>query len=424
MSEENTSNEVKAKSVVAEPKNYEKTFEEFGVALKSVSDRTKGLDVDNLPSKKAMEDLENRVVSFEEQSQKTSLENQRKEKADKEMTERMDLIEKQMHRPSTGFDVNEKKEELKALNYFARNEFKDMDQANHKILRTDVLDSAGALVPIGLSDRLRERREETSAVRSIITVEPTSFKTIEVAVRVGVPDAFYEGETEESQEDESKYENRQITNNALTVTVSVTRDQLMGARFNMETLINRDVRIGFNKKEGLKVLATGTGTKEPEALMLAPGVPEFDSGIANAVDLQTFIQLPGQLKALEDFSNPIYIMNRRTFVNLLSQQASGSGEFHMGTLFTPGNRAAQIPSLLAGYEFVLLNDMDDVAANDFPIAFGDFREAYTLYEWDSMEVIRDITTQKKKRLVEFTFTTYNTGHVIIPDAFVKYKIAA
>ena len=157
--------------------------------------------------------------------------------------------------------------------------------------------------------------------------------------------------------------------------------------------------------------------------MLAPGVPEFNSGIANAVDLATFIRLPGQLKALEDFSNPIYIMNRRTFVQLLSEQASGSGEFHMGTLFRPGNRAAQIPSLLSGYEFVLLNDMADIAVDAFPIAFGDFREAYTLYEWDAMEVIRDNVTRKKNRIVEFTFTTYNTGHVVIPDAFVKYKIA-
>lgn len=412
-------------TVVATPKDYEKTFQEFDVALKAVNDKMNGIDVDNLPSKKTVDELSGRIVTFEEQSQKTTLENQRAEKAEKEMTSRMDLLEKQLRRPTGGLDGKEEKmQELKALNNFAKNEFVGMDDMDHKTLRTDVLDSAGALVPIGLSDRLRERREETSAVRSIITVEQTSFKTIEVAVRVGVPDAFYEGEGEEGEEDESKYENRQITNNALTVTVAVTRDQLMGSRFNMETLINRDVRIGFNKKEGLKVLTTGTGTKEPEALMLATGVPEFNSGVANDVDLQTFIKLPGQLKALEDFSNPIYIMNRRTFVDLLSQQASGSGEFHMGTLFRPGNRAAQIPSLLAGYEFVLLNDLDDIAANAFPIAFGDFKEAYTLYEWDSMEVIRDITTQKKRRLVEFTFTTYNTGHVIIPDAFVKYKIAS
>lgn len=54
---------------------------------------------------------------------------------------------------------------------------------------------------------------------------------------------------------------------------------------------------------------------------------------------------------------------------------------------------AGVPSTFLGYEVVEAEDMPNVGANAFPLAFGDFREGYLIVDLAGMRITRDeITT--------------------------------
>jgi HK97 family phage major capsid protein len=51
--------------------------------------------------------------------------------------------------------------------------------------------------------------------------------------------------------------------------------------------------------------------------------------------------------------------------------------------------AAQAPATLMGYKVLVSEDMPDIAANAYPIAFGDFNSGYTIAERPDLRILRD-----------------------------------
>ena len=51
--------------------------------------------------------------------------------------------------------------------------------------------------------------------------------------------------------------------------------------------------------------------------------------------------------------------------------------------------AAAAPALLLGYPVLVCEDMPDIAANSYSVAFGDFRSGYTIAERPEVRVLRD-----------------------------------
>ena len=56
--------------------------------------------------------------------------------------------------------------------------------------------------------------------------------------------------------------------------------------------------------------------------------------------------------------------------------------------------AAAEPARLMGYPVVICEDMPDVAANAYAIAFGDFKSAYTIAERPDLRLLRDPVSAK------------------------------
>jgi HK97 family phage major capsid protein len=59
------------------------------------------------------------------------------------------------------------------------------------------------------------------------------------------------------------------------------------------------------------------------------------------------------------------------------------------------------PDRLLGYPVRIWEQMDDVAANAFPVAFGDFRRAYVLVERHAMRITVDEVTSVATRSFMF-----------------------
>ena len=80
------------------------------------------------------------------------------------------------------------------------------------------------------------------------------------------------------------------------------------------------------------------------------------------------------------------------------------------------------PARLLGYPVLIAEDMHDVGANQYPIAFGDFNAGYTIVERPDMRIQRDPFTQKPHVL--FFATKRVGGGVVDFEAIRLLKVAA
>jgi len=67
--------------------------------------------------------------------------------------------------------------------------------------------------------------------------------------------------------------------------------------------------------------------------------------------------------------------------------------------------------------------MPDVGANNFPIAFGDFRRAYMIVDRINLAVLRDPFTQATTGNVRYVARKRTGGQVILAEAIVKQKVS-
>ena len=68
--------------------------------------------------------------------------------------------------------------------------------------------------------------------------------------------------------------------------------------------------------------------------------------------------------------------------------------------------------------------MPDVAANAYPIAFGDFRRAYMIVDRVNLAVLRDPFTQATTGNVRYIARRRVGGQVVQAEAIVKQKVSA
>ncbi len=72
-----------------------------------------------------------------------------------------------------------------------------------------------------------------------------------------------------------------------------------------------------------------------------------------------------------------------------SKLKDGNGQY----LWQP-SIASGVPPTLLGYDVVIAEDMADIGAGNEPVAFGDFRQAYTIVDRIGVRVLRDPYTSK------------------------------
>ena len=68
-------------------------------------------------------------------------------------------------------------------------------------------------------------------------------------------------------------------------------------------------------------------------------------------------------------------------------------------------------------------DMPDVASNSYPVVFGNFNQAYRIYDRVSLTLRRDPFTQATTGLVRFHARRRVGGDVVKAEAIRKLKIS-
>ena len=265
-----------------------------------------------------------------------------------------------------------------------------------KAMSTAVAADGGYLVDPQTADRIRSMLFATSSLRSIanvVQVEATSFDVIVDRTEVGSGWATEAAATTETAT--PTIERISIKLHELAAMPKASQRLLDDSAFDVEGWLAEKIATRFMRAEAAAFI-NGDGVDKPKGILLptkvanaswtwgnigyVPTGAAADFAAVNPADciVNLVYALGSDYRA-----NAAFVMNSKT-VGAVRKMKDADGRF----LWSDGLAAGE-PSRLMGYPVLVSEDMPDIAANAFAIAFGDFRAAYTIAERPDLRILRD-----------------------------------
>ncbi|UVC10189.1 phage major capsid protein [Rhizobium sp. TH2] len=341
----------------------------------------------------------------------------------KALKARLDKVEAKANRPLAANNNqpladNDNGTEQKAFVGFIRRGIERLSADEVKALTVSVDANGGYLAPEALGNEILKKIVEMSPIRQYAKVTSITAPEVKYPRKLTGTAATWVSEIAARTESGMTFEQATFTPHELSCFVPVSRQLLEDNAYGLEGELVADFGESFAKTEGL-AFVTGDGTGKPKGLLAATGITEIKTG--NAATLGTdpaatiiamFHKLPSVIA-----QNGVWIMNRNT-LGALRTLKDGTGRFIMLDPITQG-----APATLLGRPIVEAIDMPDVAANAFPIMFGDL-QGYRIVDRIGLSVLRDPYTLSDTGQVKFTAYRRVGADVSHPDRFIKLKVAA
>ena len=265
-----------------------------------------------------------------------------------------------------------------------------------KAMSTAVAADGGYLVDPQTAERIQSMLLSTASLRAlanVVQVEATSFDVIVDRSEVGSGWATEAAATTETAT--PVIERISIKLHELAAMPKASQRLLDDSAFDVEGWLAEKIATRFTRAEA-SAFINGDGVDKPKGILLPTKVANASwiwgqvgyvpSGAAAdfaATDpADCIINLVYALGA--DYrANGTFVMNSKT-VGAVRKMKDADGRF----LWSDGLAAGE-PSRLMGYAVLVSEDMPDIAANAYAIAFGDFRAAYTVAERPDLRILRD-----------------------------------
>ncbi len=316
-------------------------------------------------------------------------------------------------------------EEFKGLVQSAAGaEISDQDMIALKALLVGSNPDGGYFVPVERLSTFSTRMFETSPMRSLATVISASSEAVEVVLDDDQAGSGWVGELDARTETDTP----QV--GVITIPIheqyaepKATQKVLDDAAINIDAWLTGKISDKFARTENT-AFVTGSGVKQPTGFMsyddwAAVGTYQRDrletltaTGTAgNLTEPDDLLSLQGAL--LEPYqANAAWVGNRSTWIDIMSlKDGNDNYLLNLATMFQDGTKMH-----LLGKKFVIFSDMADVAAAARPLAYGDFREGYTIADRVGIRVLRDPFTTKG--YVKF-YTTKRVGGAVTNYQAIK-----
>jgi HK97 family phage major capsid protein len=287
----------------------------------------------------------------------------------------------------------------------------------------------GYTVPYETEKAIGERLALISPIRGISGVRQISANIYKKPFMTAGPAAGWVGETDvRAQTATATLAELQFPAMELYAQPAATATLLEDSAVNIDEWIAGEVEQVFASQEGA-AFVNGDGVNKPKGFLQYTMVAESSwawtkigyvaTGAAGAFDtaapVDAIIDLVYALKAGYR-QNGVFVMNRKTQA-AVRKLKDAEGDY----LWSPPTQQNGRASLLT-YPVVEAEDMPDVAANSFAIAFGDFRRGYLVVDRQGVRVLRDPFTAKPYILF---YTTKRVGGGVQDfDAIKLLKFAA
>lgn len=257
-----------------------------------------------------------------------------------------------------------------------------------------------------------------SPIRPLAQLRNTSRRSVQYPVRSGVFAAKWVSETGARTETAGlSYSLEEIPNHELYADVLVSDQDLEDAVFNLEQEILDNCTEQFAKAEGAAFI-NGTSNGQPEGILTNANVAYSAQGTGGASTLlgQGLIQIWGDLKT-------VYAKNATWGLNRASIAAArGLTDAQGRYLWEPGLSDGTPPNLL-GSPYIEIPDMPNVAANAFPIFYGNLKRSYLIVDRINVVVRRLQEKYAESGQIAYLVRKRVGGQVVLPEAIRKLKIS-
>lgn len=303
--------------------------------------------------------------------------------------------------------INLTQDQQKALSDVAA-EYKSLSISNDA--------TGGYLAPSEYVREIIKTVTEISPARQLARVRSTGAKSILLPKRTGQFSAVWVAEQAPRTETTGlTYGMLEIHAHEMYALIDISAQNLEDSAFNLESEISFEATEQFAVAEGA-AFVSGNGVGKPEGFLVNTDVGSVNSGAASAVTADGLFTLKHSIKTAYA-RNANWALNRTTLGSVRKLKDT-SGQY----LWQSGLALGK-PNTLDGDPYVEVPDMPSEGANAFPVAYGDFKRAYTLVDRVAMDMLRDPFTQATSGNIRFLFRRRLGGMVTLPEAIAKLKCA-
>lgn len=353
---------------------------------------------------------------------------------------RIDEMELKMNRPGragTGRSAEVEAHKSAFIDYMRKGALGGSEQALFEAerkavdVRVGTAASGGYALPKEIADQIHKQLIDISPIRSISRVVQVSTTDYHELVDLNGFGTEWVGETDaHSQTNTPSLADVSPTFGEITAKPQATRHSINDLMFDVEAWLVERGSEAMAKAEGIAFIS-GNGTNKPTGFLAGPapvatvdasrafGTLQFiASGQAAALATNPFDTLKSMMYSLKagHRRRANWVMNSL----VLAEHAKikdADGRFILSSAVSLGD-----PDLLLGKPIVVAEDMPDIAANAFPIAFGDFMAGYLIADVGSFWLVRDELTTAG--YIKFPMSRRVGGKLLDTNAIKVLKIAA
>lgn len=377
---------------------------------------------DNLEAKLAK--INTHLDQFEPMNQKLMLAEQQA----KAIQEQMDRMETVLNRPNLGdsdASAKENREFMAAFDRVMRNPSDQRAAADVQLIQRRAAlvagNDAGAgylLAPPDMQAEILKNVIEMTPIRALATVRTIGGPSLKRPRKTGSGAASRVGEVAaRTNTGDPAYGMLEFFAPEMFARIEVSQQMLEDSAYDLMAELREDSSEQFAVREGLESISGTGAANQMEGILTNADVLSTNSGSAALITADGLHNLFYGLKTAHA-RNGIWGMNRTTLgaVRVLKDL---NNQYLWATGIANG-----APNTILGAPYAEMADMPDVAANAYPVVFGDFKRAFVIVDRVAISFQVDYTTGADNGLVVFRARKRTGGGVQQAEAIRKLKCSA
>lgn len=328
--------------------------------------------------------------------------------------ERLDAMEAKANRPGGEPKANgELSTERKAFQAYLR--FGDRAPEPELKALSMVSDGQGGyLAPPEFSAEIIRDLVEFSPIRSVASVRGTTASSVIYPTRKPFGNATWDDDLDDvtATPDADIFGSTELIPRGMSTYVDIHNVLLQDAP-QVETEVRAALTEDYAKKESV-AFVNGNGVTQPEGVMTNAAILSTKNGHATDLKADALITLLYAQPATYR-NQGVWAMNGTTLAAVMKLK-DGQGNY----LWQPSYQTGQ-PVTILGRPVLEVLDMPDIAANAFPILYGDF-SGYRIVDRLSLTMLVDPYTRAVNKQTRYHSTRRLGARVLMPAKFRKLKM--
>lgn len=273
--------------------------------------------------------------------------------------------------------------------------------------------SLGFLAPPEFMADVLKNVVQFSPFRNVVTVRTIAGRELQRPRRASTLSASWIGEDGLPSETTKTHDLIKIPAHKLGALAKVTADSLEDISF-LEADLREEFGEQFGVSEGVAFLS-GNGVEKPHGILTNTSVNVRTSAGSGVIDFDDLADTMGDLK------EPYWPTSQWYFQRLTLVALRKIRDLNGQYIWEPST-AAGVPPTILGRPYMLMPDMDSIAAGNKPVIFGDLRRGYMIV--DRRDMVVQVFREKYAPAIGYLATKRVGGQVMLPEAIKVLKVKA